>query len=113
MNIDMTSHPKIKLVYFNTRGRAESIRYLLAYAGVPYEDVRLTREEWNSKVKPTIPFGQLPALYFNGAVITQSTAILRFLAKQFNLAGQDDLERGRADMLLHCLGDVMESKRSS
>ena len=106
----MTSKPKIKLVYFNTRGRAESIRYLLAYAGVDYEDVRLSREEWNSEVKPNIPFGQLPALYFNDTLITQSMAILRFLAREFNLAGQDNIEMGKADMLVHCLGDVMESK---
>ncbi len=37
---------KYKLIYFNTRGRAEVSRWLFAQAGVEYEDVRLTPEEW-------------------------------------------------------------------
>ena len=41
----------IKLVYFNLRGRAEAARFTLAQAGVDYEDVRVTREEW-VKLKP-------------------------------------------------------------
>ena len=42
---------KPKLIYFNSRGRAEITRYVLAQAGVDYEDVRLTKEEWE-KMKP-------------------------------------------------------------
>ena len=37
---------KYKLIYFNTRGRAEVSRWLFAQAGVEYDDVRLTPEEW-------------------------------------------------------------------
>lgn len=35
-----------KVVYFNGRGRAESIRIALSEAGETFEDVRLTREQW-------------------------------------------------------------------
>ena len=35
-----------KLVYLNYRGRAELIRFILAYAGVRYEDSRIDPEKW-------------------------------------------------------------------
>ena len=37
---------KVKLQYFNLMGRAEAIRWILAYGGVDYEDVRHDREKW-------------------------------------------------------------------
>lgn len=40
-----------KLHYFNSRGVAETIRFIFAQAGVQYEDIRHTQEEW-VKVKP-------------------------------------------------------------
>jgi glutathione S-transferase len=40
---------KIKLIYFNGRGRAELSRLILAQAGADYDDVRLEREEWASQ----------------------------------------------------------------
>lgn len=38
--------PHYKLIYFNSRGRAEHIRFIFAYAGVEYEDVRIPKEKW-------------------------------------------------------------------
>ena len=52
--------PRYKLTYFDLRGRAEPTRIALAYAGVDYDDVRISWEnrfegEWseikNSKWK--------------------------------------------------------------
>ena len=40
--------PAYKLIYFDVRGRAELSRCVLAAAGVEYEDVRLTSEEWEA-----------------------------------------------------------------
>ena len=35
-----------KLYYFDSRGTAEAIRIIFAQAGVKYEDVRLSSEQW-------------------------------------------------------------------
>ena len=43
---------KIKLTYFDLRGRAEVARLILAQAGVEYEDERIAREDW-VKLKPS------------------------------------------------------------
>ena len=48
----METTTKIKLTYFNFRGRTEPARLILAYAGVNYEDCRITSEEW-AKLKPS------------------------------------------------------------
>lgn len=37
---------KMKLIYFNTRGRAEIARLILAHAGEDYEDKRIERADW-------------------------------------------------------------------
>lgn len=44
--------PQIKLIYFNSKGRAELSRLILAQAGVKYEDKRIDKEEW-AKMKPS------------------------------------------------------------
>jgi hypothetical protein len=48
----MQTTTKIKLTYFNLKGRAEPARLILAYAGVDFDDCRVTSEEWQ-KLKPS------------------------------------------------------------
>ena len=38
--------PEYKLYYFDSRGRAEYIRYVLALVGVQYEDIRVSKDDW-------------------------------------------------------------------
>ena len=40
-----------KLHYFNAKGRAEAIRWILEYAGVKYEDIRYEWEQWPAAKK--------------------------------------------------------------
>ena len=37
---------KIKITYFNMKGRAEPARLCLAIGGIPFEDVRLSGPEF-------------------------------------------------------------------
>jgi glutathione S-transferase len=40
------ANSKYKLIYFNSRARAEPIRFMFAIAGVEYEDVRIEGSKW-------------------------------------------------------------------
>jgi len=102
--------PNYKLVYFDAKGRAEPIRFLFAYAGVPYEDQRLPRDQWPA-LKPSSPMGQVPYLEFDGKKLGQSVAIMRYLANKFGLAGDNDFERAQADAFLDGIGDLRSNMR--
>ena len=54
-----------------------------------------------------MPFGQLPALDYDGKILTQSVSIARFLAKEYGLAGRTSWEAARADMLVDCTVDFV------
>jgi hypothetical protein len=38
--------PSYKLSYFNVRALGESIRFMLSYGGIDFEDERVSSEEW-------------------------------------------------------------------
>nr|UOU03295.1 glutathione S-transferase sigma 6 [Brachionus rubens] len=104
---------KYKLSYFDIRGRGEFIRFIFSAAQEPFEDNRIKESDWPS-LKPTTPFGQLPVLEVTDddgetTVISQSKAIARFLAKQFEFDGEDDLEDALIDMYADQLGDTFDS----
>lgn len=44
--------PTYKVIYFDSKGRGETIRLALTVAGQDFEDVRYVKEEWE-KVKPS------------------------------------------------------------
>lgn len=96
------------LGYWDIRGLAEYIRYLLAHAGVEYEDKRYgfgpgpdySRDEWLAD-KPNLglDFPNLP-YYLDGDVkLTQSLAILRHLGKEHGLLPDTDEARRNVDVL--------------
>ncbi len=97
----MSHEPERELVYFDIRGRAESIRLLLAYAKAPYVDRGISRAEWPA-FKKTVPLGQVPVLIERSGggerVIPQSQSILRHLARVLGLDGENEDERLRADI---------------
>ncbi|XP_071440034.1 uncharacterized protein [Hetaerina americana] len=99
--------PKYKLTYFDAAGLAEPIRFLFAYGGADYEDVRFQRDEW-PQLKDTTPFGHVPILEVDGKTVHQSVAICRYLAKQFNLAGADDWESLQCDMMIDTFSDLRD-----
>ncbi|XP_034250056.1 glutathione S-transferase-like [Thrips palmi] len=96
--------PKYKLHYFNVTALGEPVRYLLAYGKADWEDIRYEAEDWE-KVKAKMPFGQMPVLDVDGKFHAQSVALSRYLAKQYGLAGKDDLENLQIDIAVDLFGD--------
>ena len=97
-----------KLHYFNGRGLAEVSRLIFVVAGQKFEDIRYERtpDSWDAQ-KPEMPLGTVPVLEVDGVKIPQSKAIGRFLAKQFKLAGKDDLEQAKVDAVIDTLTDLL------
>ncbi|XP_066215303.1 glutathione S-transferase A4-like [Saccopteryx leptura] len=103
----MASRPKLH--YFRGRGRMESIRWLLAAAGVEFEEEFLeTREQYEKLLKDgRLLFGQVPLVEVDGMMLTQTRAILSYLAAKYNLYGKDEKERVRINMYADATLDLM------
>ncbi|KAM9804187.1 glutathione S-transferase A4-like [Neosynchiropus ocellatus] len=101
---------KVVLTYFNGRGKMESIRWLLATAGVEFEEVFLTTREQYLKLLSdgALLFQQLPLVEIDGMKLIQSKAILNYIAEKYNLHGKDPEERVRINMYAEGLIDHME-----
>ncbi len=81
----MNQESKLQLVYFNMRGRVEASRLLLTTVDAPYEDYRVCdMQDWG-ELKPQLPFGSLPLLREGPFSLSQSHAILRYIAGQHGL----------------------------
>jgi len=92
----------ITLRYFNTRGRAEPIRLLLEQAGADYKEIRVQGEQWPELKKSwsdLLTYGQLPHLSDGSFHISQSSAIIRYLAKKFNFNGKTLEEETLCDVV--------------
>jgi glutathione S-transferase len=99
-----------KLTYFNLRGLAEPIRFILALADVPYEDIRIEKENW-PELKAKYTWGQLPVLQVGDKQLAQSSTIGRYLARKYKLTGEDDVEAAKCDELIDALSDVRQEWR--
>ncbi|KYO37668.1 hypothetical protein Y1Q_0004771 [Alligator mississippiensis] len=86
---------KPKLTYFNGRGRMESIRWLLAAAGVEFEEDFLeTREQYLKLIQDGhLLFDQVPLVEIDGMKMVQTKAILSYIAGKHNLYGKGLKER--------------------
>jgi len=96
------------LGYWNIRGLAQPIRLLLAYTETEVEDKRYTQpDEWfGSKFNLGLDFPNLP-YYIDGDVkLSQSLAILRYLARQKNLVGASEAELIRIELFEQQLVDL-------
>uniref|UniRef100_A0A8C5MLA2 glutathione transferase n=1 Tax=Leptobrachium leishanense TaxID=445787 RepID=A0A8C5MLA2_9ANUR len=100
---------KPMLYYFNGRGRAESIRWLLAAAGVPFLETFIdTREQYEKLLEDgCLLFQQIPMLEIDGMKLVQTRAILCYIAAKYNLYGKDLKDRAHIDMYVEGTADVM------
>ncbi|XP_067277526.1 glutathione S-transferase A1-like [Pseudorasbora parva] len=101
---------KVVLHYFNGRGKMESVRWLLAAAGVEFEEVFLTKREHYDKLLKdgALMFQQVPLVEIDGMQLVQSRAILNYISEKYKLCGKDLKERALIDMYTEGLIDLME-----
>ncbi|TMS34860.1 hypothetical protein L596_002367 [Steinernema carpocapsae] len=100
--------PTFKLTYFDGRGLGEPARMLFAFNKIPFEDIRIKKEEWLA-LKPKTPYGQLPVLEVDGKELAQSFAIYRYLANEFGLAGNTPLEKAQVDAVADAYKDFSDA----
>lgn len=57
-----------------------------------------------------LPFAQVPVLDTGDFILSQSTAIARYLGKTFGLVPTEDLKNAQLDALVAHMVDMMKSK---
>ena len=87
----------IKLFYFDFHGgRGETARLALSIGGVPFDDERVKGADW-PRLKPSMPFGELPVLEVDGQRISQSNAINRYVGQLTGLYPDDRWQAAQCD----------------
>ena len=93
--------------------RAEVLRVSLFIKDIPFEDVRVSREEFIHMIKTGFlpngkrsPFHQLPVMEVDGEIIGQTGAIARYCGKISNLYADDMLKAAKIDQIIDAATDI-------
>lgn len=99
-----------KLYYFAGRGRAETTRWMLAANNLPFVNVPISsREEMlDLRASGKMPFDQLPVLEIDGLRISQTAALIRYLARRGDLYGDNNTDALWCDMIAGVATDLVE-----
>jgi glutathione S-transferase len=96
-----------KLTYFDfDGGRAEPIRITFHAAGIDFEDHRISFPEFG-EMRGNTRFSSVPVLEIDGAAITQSNAICRYVGKMAGLYPEDDLQALYCDEAMGAIEDLL------
>ncbi|PKK33720.1 glutathione S-transferase [Columba livia] len=101
---------KPKLHYVSERGRMEPIRWLLAAAGIEFDECFMKTKDDLLKLRKDgfLLFQQVPMVEIDGMKMVQTRAILNYIAAKYNLYGKDLKERALIDMYVEGLLDLNE-----
>lgn len=94
-----------RLSYFDIEGYGECIRLALKFAGVDFEDRRVSFEDW-PELKPTLPNGTMPVLEMDGKVLTETYAILRLIGHKYDMLPTDAEAQYDCDQLIETCLDI-------
>ena len=93
--------------------RAEVLRVSLFIRDIPFEDVRVSREEFIHLIKTGFlpngkrsPFHQLPVIEVEDRIIGQTGAIARYCGKVSNLYSDDMLKAAKIDQIIDAATDI-------
>jgi len=104
----------IKIYYSHTPfWRAEVLRVSLFIKDIPFEDTRVSREEFVHLIKTGFlpngkraPFHQLPVIEVDGKIIGQTGAIARYCGKVSNLYSDDNFLAAKIDQIIDAATDI-------
>ncbi|MEZ5739081.1 MAG: glutathione S-transferase family protein [Burkholderiaceae bacterium] len=99
-----------QLHYFAGRGRAETTRWMLAANGIAFTNVAIDTPGALAVLRASgrLPFDQLPLLEIDGLRISQTTALVRYLARRGDLYGDDATDALWCDMIAGVAADLVE-----
>lgn len=87
------------LTYFPIRGRGEPIRLTLSALGIEFEDLAVDYSTMKTD-RQSFPFGQCPRYQDEDVDMVQSNAIIRHLARKYNLYGSSLKDNASVDMYI-------------
>ena len=104
----------IKIYYSHTPfWRAEVLRVSLHISNIPFEDIRITRDEFIAMIKTGLlpngkraPFHQLPVIEVGDKIIGQTGAIARYCGKISNLYSNDNINAAKIDQIIDAATDI-------
>lgn len=104
----LTESTEPTLIYFDLRGRAEATRLLLIDQDIPFKDERVRSAETWQKLQLELPFGALPLFKDQGLSLSQSHAILRYLAYKNGMMPDTAAELAKFDELCEAIAEYQE-----
>lgn len=101
----------VKLHYFKGRGRAETTRWMLAVNRIDFENIPIETPEALAALRASgkLPFDQMPLLELDGMNLSQSSAMIRYLARRGDFYGDDDTDALWCDMIAGAVADFVET----
>lgn len=101
----------VELFYFKGRGRAETTRWMLAVTRIDFKNIPITTPEELAALRLTgkLPFDQMPLLEMDGLCLSQSSAMVRYLARIGNFYGDNDGDAMWCDMFAGAAADFAET----
>ncbi len=100
-----------RLHYFKGRGRAETTRWMMAINQIAFENVPVETPEALAALRATgkLPFDQMPLLEIDGLNLSQSSAMIRYLARRGGYYGETDADALWCDMIAGAVADFAET----
>lgn len=101
----------VKLHYFPGRGRAETTRWMLAINHVAFENVPIETPEMLLALRASgkLPFDQIPLLEIEEQNLSQSSAMIRYLARSGEYYGSTEQDAVWCDMIAGAVADFAET----
>ena len=101
----------VKLHYFPGRGRAETTRWMLAINHIKFENVPIETPEMLLALRASgkLPFDQMPLLEIEEFNLSQSSAMIRYLARSGEYYGSTEQDAVWCDMIAGAVADFAET----